>query len=119
MRTGGRVVFIYGPPAVGKLTVASLLAERTGYRLSHNHAIIDAVAPVFDHGTKPFRELVNRFREEIIETAAREGVIDRWDFTAAVPFEPNLAIDTETHTPEAAVERIIDDYGLNDTAAAT
>lgn len=74
MRTGGRVVFVYGPPAVGKLTIASLLAGRTGFKLSHNHAIIDAVLAVFDYGSTPFRDLVNRFREQIIETAVREGV---------------------------------------------
>ena len=72
MGAGGRLVFVYGPPAVGKLTVASLLADRTGFNLSHNHAIIDAVLPVFGYGTNPFRELVNGFREQIIATAARE-----------------------------------------------
>ena len=71
---GARVVFVYGPPAAGKLTVASLLAERTGFRLSHNHAIIDAVLPLFEYGTEPFRELVNHFREELIETAVSERV---------------------------------------------
>ena len=74
MPSGSKVVFVYGPPAVGKLTVASLLAERTGFKLSHNHAIIDAVVPLFDYGTRAFRELVNRFREEIIETAVRERI---------------------------------------------
>ena len=54
MPSGSKVVFVYGPPAVGKLTVASLLAERTGFKLSHNHAIIDAVVPLFDYGTGPF-----------------------------------------------------------------
>ena len=178
MPSGSKVVFVYGPPAVGKLTVASLLAERTGFKLSHNHAIIDAVVPLFDYGTRAFRELVNRFREEIIETAVRERInfvmtygyvaeeesvvaryvelsgderrdgairatrrhmgdagaarnapvapparqaadpeplremLDRWDFTATVPFEPNLTIDTEEHTPDAAVDEIIGHFGL-------
>lgn len=178
MPSGSKVVFVYGPPAVGKFTVASLLAERTGFKLSHNHAIIDAVLPVFDYGTESFRELVNRFREDIIETAVREQInfvmtygyvpeeesvvaryvelvernggtvlfvqlvatretlaqrvtlpsrrqhgkltdpqplhemLDTWDFTATVPFEPNLALDTETHAPDAAVDEILARYRL-------
>jgi hypothetical protein len=41
------------------------------------------------------------------------AMLNRWDFTATVPFEPNLAIDTEAHTPEQAVERIIARYRLD------
>jgi replication-associated recombination protein RarA len=48
---GRKVVFIYGPPALGKLTVASLLAERTGFKLHTTHAIIDAILPLFGYGT--------------------------------------------------------------------
>lgn len=32
-----RLIFIYGLPATGKLTVAQELAKRTGYKLFHNH----------------------------------------------------------------------------------
>ena len=39
-------------------------------------------------------------------------MLDRWDFTATVPFEPNLTIDTEEHTPDAAVDEIIGHFGL-------
>ncbi len=67
-------VFLYGPPAVGKLTVAELLAERTGFRLAHNHLVIDAVTPLFPFGTEPFFDLVARFRSDRFEAAAREGL---------------------------------------------
>ena len=30
-------LFLYGAPAVGKLTVAKELADLTGYKLFHNH----------------------------------------------------------------------------------
>jgi replication-associated recombination protein RarA len=33
------LVFIYGPPAAGKLTVAEALAMRTGHKVFHNHAV--------------------------------------------------------------------------------
>jgi len=37
------LLFIYGPAAVGKLTVARELAKLTGFRLFHNHLTVDAV----------------------------------------------------------------------------
>jgi len=32
-----QLVIIFGPPAVGKMTVGRALAERTGFKLFHNH----------------------------------------------------------------------------------
>ena len=75
-----RLVFLYGPPAVGKLTVAKALARLTGYKVFHNHLTIDLVESIFDWGTGPFWRtgpfwtLVNKYRLELIETAARERV---------------------------------------------
>jgi len=34
-----RLVFIYGMPATGKLTVAKELVDITGYALFHNHPV--------------------------------------------------------------------------------
>jgi hypothetical protein len=51
------LVFIHGPGAVGKLTVARALATRTGLPLFHNHLIVDAAAAVFPFGSEPFRRL--------------------------------------------------------------
>ncbi|WP_020575989.1 AAA family ATPase [Actinopolymorpha alba] len=67
------LVYLYGPPAVGKLTVATVIAERTGYPLFHNHLSIDCVRPVFDFGSEPFWRQVHAIREGIIAEAAREG----------------------------------------------
>jgi deoxyadenosine/deoxycytidine kinase len=41
------VVFIYGPIAVGKFTVAKMLSKKLGYKLSHNHHINDFIKEVF------------------------------------------------------------------------
>lgn len=68
------LVFIYGPPAVGKWTVGRQLAERTGYRLFHNHLSIDCVRSVFDLGTPSFAMLAGLIRNEVIAEAARQGV---------------------------------------------
>lgn len=69
-----RLVFIYGPPAVGKLTVAKELARMTGFKLYHNHVSVDFVESVFEFGTPTFWRLVDKFRREILEAAAKEGV---------------------------------------------
>lgn len=68
------LVYISGPPGVGKLTVATALAERTGYRLFHNHLSISAIEPVFEFGSDAFWSLVHELRERVIETAAQEGI---------------------------------------------
>jgi shikimate kinase len=68
------LVFIYGPPGVGKLTVAKELASLTGYKLFDNHASIDVVRRVFDFEDEPFWPLVLRFRFDVFEAVARYGV---------------------------------------------
>lgn len=68
-----RLVFLYGPPASGKLTIARLVAARTGVPLFHNHLIVDAVAAVFPFGSKEFVMLRERFWLETISTAAEKG----------------------------------------------
>jgi hypothetical protein len=64
------LVVIFGPPAVGKMTVGHELARQTGLRLFHNHMTLDVVAPIFDFGSKPFRRLVSSFRQQIFEEVA-------------------------------------------------
>jgi hypothetical protein len=68
------LVFIYGPPGVGKLTVATELSRLTGYKLFDNHASIDWVRSVFDDDTATFWDVVNAIRLLIIENAARAGI---------------------------------------------
>jgi hypothetical protein len=68
------LIYLYGPPAVGKLTVAERLAELTGFRLFHNHLTVNAVRPVFEFGTPEFSEIIQRLRLDVFATAARSGV---------------------------------------------
>lgn len=67
-----KLILIYGSPAVGKLTVANEIAKQTDFKVFHNHLTIDAVAPVFEFGTKSFWKLVHLFRIEVISEAARQ-----------------------------------------------
>jgi hypothetical protein len=64
------LVFLVGPPAVGKMTVGQALQEITGLRLFHNHLSIDAVLPIFPFGSEPFRRLVCEFRVRVFEEVA-------------------------------------------------
>jgi len=69
-----KLVFIYGPPASGKLTVAEELAKLTGFRLFHNHVSIQFVQSLFEFGTRPFSRLTDKYRTEMLEEAARQEV---------------------------------------------
>ena len=55
------LLFLHGPPATGKLTIALELEKLTGYRVFHNHLAVDLVSSVFPFGTEPFIQL----REEV------------------------------------------------------
>lgn len=66
-----KLLFIYGSPAVGKLTVANEIAKRSDFRVFHNHLTIEAVLPVFEFGTEPFWNLVHSFRILTVAEAAR------------------------------------------------
>ena len=79
------LVFIYGPPGVGKLSVARELARLTGYRLFDNHVSIDCAESVFEFGTPPFGRVVGRIRMAVFEEAAREGVSLVFTFVYACP----------------------------------
>jgi len=67
------VVFVYGPPAAGKLTVGRELARLTGLPLFHNHLVVDVVGAVFPFGSEPFIRLRQTFWLETFVEAARTG----------------------------------------------
>ena len=69
-----RLVFIYGPPASGKLTVATELAKLTKFKLFDNHVSIQFVRSIFEFGTNTFSRLTGKYRLEMLEEAAKEGI---------------------------------------------
>jgi hypothetical protein len=69
-----RLIFIYGLPATGKLTVARELASLTGYKLFHNHLCVDLLLPVFEFGSEPFVELREETWLSVFDKAARSGL---------------------------------------------
>ncbi|PFA24820.1 MULTISPECIES: AAA family ATPase [Bacillus cereus group] len=92
-----KFVLIFGPQAVGKMTVGQELAKITDLKLFHNHMTIDLVNNFFDYGTKEGKRLVSLFRQEIFEEVSKSdlyGMIftyvwafnmkDDWDYVNQV-----------------------------------
>src|ERR1022692_3590515 len=75
-----KLVFLYGPPAVGKLTVAKELSKLTGYRVFHNHLTVDLMETLFGWGTPRFSDFLTRYRLELLEALADEDKA-HWIFT--------------------------------------
>lgn len=65
-----KFVVIFGPPAVGKMSVGYELAKLTGLKLFHNHMTIELVLNVFHFGDPRFRKLVGEFRRRVFEEVA-------------------------------------------------
>ena len=64
------LVVLFGPPAVGKMTVGLELEARTGLRLFHNHHAIDLALRFFDFGTPAFSRLSGVIRRTVFEEVA-------------------------------------------------
>lgn len=64
------LLVIFGPPAVGKMTVGRAVAAASDFRLFHNHLTIEPLLEVFDHGTPAFNRLNDEFRVRVLEEAA-------------------------------------------------
>lgn len=73
-----KLLFIYGPPAAGKLTVATVLAEQTGYKLLDNHKAIDYLAEIFPRRNPAYSkirsQLGRKIRVDIFAAAAKADV---------------------------------------------
>lgn len=91
----GTLLFIIGPPAVGKMTVGEQIAARTGLRLFHNHMAIEPVLRFFPFGSPPFGRLVDRFRRDLMEEVAASdlpGLIFTYVWAFDLP-EDERAVD--------------------------
>jgi len=69
-----KLLFIFGPAAVGKMTVGQRLAEMTGFKLLYNHMVVDLVTQFFPFGSEPFHALARPMTLQLIETCAANGV---------------------------------------------
>ena len=68
-----KLIFIWGPAASGKLTVARELAKLTGLPVFHNHLVVDALLERLPFGDPEFVRLREAMWMAGFETAARSG----------------------------------------------
>ena len=80
------LVFVHGPAACGKLTVAREIARVTGFRLFHNHLTVDLATALFDFGSPGFVAL----REAIWLTALQEAA--RREQSLVFTFQPEATV---------------------------
>lgn len=66
-----KLVIIFGPHAVGKMTVGQELAKLTGLKLFHNHMTIDIVSDLFRNMPEERNRLTTLFRKEIFEAFSK------------------------------------------------
>lgn len=71
-----KLIFLHGPPASGKYTIARALHASHGVLNFHNHLTIDVAKALFDFGTDPFWELTHRLRRTALAARAEHGVAD-------------------------------------------
>lgn len=95
-----QLIFIWGPAASGKLTVAKELARLTGLPLFHNHLVVDALLEKLEFGEPEFVRLREHMWMAAFEMAARQ------DRSLIFTFAPEPTVpDGFTDRVEALVER--------------
>jgi len=82
-----KVIFIHGPAAAGKFTIAKRLNEITGLPLFHNHLTVDLVLTLHEFGTDGFINL----REEIWIAAFKSAANAQQSFIFTFHPEKNVA----------------------------
>lgn len=69
-----KLLFLYGPAAAGKLTVARELAKLSGYPVFDNHLSIDYAAKLFEWGSPEYVKLLRGVRLFTFQKMAEMGV---------------------------------------------
>jgi len=69
-----KFIILFGPLAVGKMTVGQELEKLTGLKLFHNHLTIELVLPFFDMHTASFKKLVSSYRIQLFEEVAKSNL---------------------------------------------
>lgn len=68
-----KLIFIYGPPASGKLTIAKELSQATGFKLFHNHLTQDLAGTIYPEWNDQRYKLVEKLRLDVFEYVAQQG----------------------------------------------
>lgn len=68
------LILLYGPPAVGKLTIAKELASLIGYTIFDNHMILNVLTSIFGFDHPSRKKLEKEFRLKIIDEAIKANI---------------------------------------------
>jgi len=90
------VIFIYGPVAAGKLTIARILSKKLGYKLTHNHLINDFVEEVFPRGTYTNHYMKDFLRYFLFENMVKANM----NFIMTHAYGHNFVSDTGLSDPK-------------------
>jgi hypothetical protein len=67
-------IVLFGPPAVGKMTVGDEITRLTGIPVFHNHLSIEPVLRFFPFGHPAFGRIVDEFRRHLLAEVARSDL---------------------------------------------
>ncbi|MFC0471647.1 AAA family ATPase [Halalkalibacter kiskunsagensis] len=81
-----KTVLLFGPQAVGKMTVGNELAKLTDLKLFHNHMTIELLHPFFGFSAETWR-LSTLFRKEIFKAVAKSAELNGIIFTFVWAFD--------------------------------
>jgi hypothetical protein len=84
------LVFLHGPAASGKLTVARALEARVGFPVFHNHLVVDLLTTVFPFGSDAFIRLREQFWTSVFTDAARVGRSITFTFAPEATVRPGF-----------------------------
>lgn len=62
-----KLLFLYGPPASGKLTIAEKLSVTTGIPVFHNHLSRDLVKSIYGDNVRQHYGLIDQIRYDILD----------------------------------------------------
>src|SRR5258708_16540607 len=98
-----KLVFIHGPVASGKLTIASELAQIIRFPLFHNHLTVDLLLSLFPFGSAPFIKHREKIWLEMMSDAAAAGT------NLIFTFNPENTVSPDF--PDRLLSRITDQGG--------
>lgn len=80
-----KLLVLFGPPAVGKMTIGKAIEDRSDFKLFHNHMVMDGIMRLFGVGSESEDRLSKQIRQLVIEEAAKSGTslifTYVWDFS--------------------------------------
>ena len=84
------LMVVTGPQAVGKMTVAEKIKEKTNYSLMTNHDSIEVAKKIFHNNTKAWKELSGLIREETFKTAVKNNINLIFTFVTAFGIQEDI-----------------------------